>query len=268
MKVIEFKHWQSPDDCARDMWAHRRWEGGAGAAWQGGITSDEARRRARFGEQSLAANSDALVDRFLHNLPETQRRRWSLDVAGAFPDVPRHLAGHDPRTMRRRTLAADDTAPVRIFSEMGASSNISAEQYAKRGAAVLAFARAISMQRPVELLACHVCKDSSGPIDYVSRVLIWSCRLSVAPLNLSLAAAWLCHVGVYRGALVSLPEREHGFDNAGYTAKAAEMPTVRTILNLSPDDVYIPGCFDGDPIIDDPENWLTQALTEARLMGQ
>lgn len=263
-EILTSYRWASPADAMAASEAHPTW-GADDKVWTGGASMATARKWGAYGNDALVSASDALVDKYLAAMPETSRRRWGHDVAGAFPDVPRYVMGGDPRTMRRRSGRMDDRAPMRIFVDLSASSGVKAEAYAERGAAVMAFVRAAASSRPVELVACVIARNENKPPKSCSKIALWTCAIPSAPFNVSLAAAWFSHVGVYRGALVNLPGQKYGFTFSGFPLQSCHIDEGREILGLGPNDVYIPGAFYDDPIIRDPEGWIAGALKDARL---
>lgn len=150
----------------RDDWA--------GGSWQ------EAIDRARAGEQSRVALSDAFLEKVESmTRMETSQFQNVAAVAGGAVNVPAMLSG-TPVTMRQRRRVMAQVHPVVVLADCFASAGVSVDAISRRGAAILALVRALSAIRPVTLVAqCAL----GGPNT------LHSFRIETAPLDLA-RAAW------------------------------------------------------------------------------
>lgn len=225
-----------------------------------GCSRSEALRRGREGDIGLAEASAAIMAK-LH-LPDvaTHRKANVWDVAGYRPDVPRVLAGADPRVMRRRVRQDDARAPLRIYVDVLCSGGVGERQYMQRGACVLALVRVLAGQRPLELYACGFAPQRCGNIPGNVRANLWTVRLPTAPLDLPMVAGWIAHQGVFRAAMLG-----QSYDKAGGNAYPVEeecQPAVREALALAPRDLYLCGAFLGSELLTDPIGWIERTLRD------
>jgi hypothetical protein len=157
--------------------------GAANPAQWAGATLPDTLQRARAGDLPRVAPSDAMLEKVESMLElETLRAVTVPAVAGGVPCVPAYLAGH-PMAMRTRRRVASDRGEIVLAIDGFTPAKISAESITRRGAAVLALARAAAMLRPVRLVSFAV---SGGP----KHALAYTLTLDSAPLDLA-RAAWV-----------------------------------------------------------------------------
>ncbi len=140
------------------------------------------------GDLSQIAQSDD----FIRRLEEEQflSKAWRVrgDVVGSLPDIPAYIAGH-PMTMRRRIRTKKPQGPLVLFLETtGSGSTFANQGPLMRGSAMLALARILAPQRPVELYVC----TTFGRTLTMNAVL---CRVETMPLDLGRACYMLTNLG-------------------------------------------------------------------------
>jgi hypothetical protein len=154
------------------------------SAWAGASRAETV-QRARAGDVSRVAPSDALLSKIETSLDLSSLARASVPaVAGGVPVVPAFLAG-SPVAMRARRKVTSPRGEVALFVSQFVSHQVKADTIARRGAAVLALARALAMVRPVALYAYTASRSRDRPIASLTLV-----RLDSAPLDLA-RAAWM-----------------------------------------------------------------------------
>lgn len=139
--------------------------------------------RAESGDLDRVVASDAMLEKVESLLDMSSLRAVTRPaVAGGVPCVPAYLAG-SPIAMRVRKRVTHDRGEVVLFVDAWTSAGASADQIARRGAAVLALARALSSVRPVRVVSFA----ASGSDN---RQFLYSLPLDSAPLDLA-RAAWV-----------------------------------------------------------------------------
>jgi hypothetical protein len=232
-----------------------------GEAWTGGDSSLAACRKAKSGDLAGVARSDALLERFERFAFETERQRWTDDVCGGFPNVPAFLSGH-PLAMRRRIADKDGAAPLAVIVDLTTSAGISAETIEKRGAAILALVRLLTMRRPVELWGGVM--TAAGQRDGLCGVF---CRLETAPLDLATAAYVMTSAGFPRAACYPIAtvttEWRGGWPYNDYQASRKHMPEIcAAAFNHASETLCIPPVHMQDDITKNPEGWIEARLAE------
>lgn len=203
--------------------------------------------------QVLAAMRDGLP---APNLP-----RWERTVAGALPVVGAYMSGSPRAMMGRRPSQA---TPVRVVASVAASQGWSAEEVAKRGAAVAALVARLSASRPVELwISCELRTD-----DHVARA--YRVRIPSAPLDVDRVAHALCSIEVLRKLFFTLSHGRAGEKDGclgwAFGLSAAEQYAgARKAFNLTERDVYVPGMVwgradDNAEILRDPVAWVAKTV--------
>lgn len=242
---------------------HDSWNSG----WIGDSSLDAVCRKAISGDESLVAEAAKLLDEFSEITPETTRHQCARHVAGVTPDVPAFLAG-SPRAMRRRSNMQSDHAPIRIVVNMVSSGAITTEQMRKRGIVILAFLMAASARRAVTLDWAYVTTDSRE--SRFRKLGVISARIKSDPLDLASAAYAMGGPQIARsiGLFAHAKFVISGFWQSGGCVPSVEAtPAIRECLNMTPEDVFIPGAFYEDETIKNPKKWLAEQLTNAGLLG-
>lgn len=226
---------------------------------------DTVLREARTGSERMVAPSDALLAQIeTTNLATHQHERRAGPV-GAYAVVGDYLAGR-PDSMRRVVSVASDTAPVRVMVETGVSAGVTHGQMEQRGIAILALIRLLAAERPVTLTVVIASGDGRD----TRQVLI---DIPAAPLELATAAHALADADFTRrlgythllnmGCRPDLPW-SFGIAPCDAERRAEYDRAMRLTLNLSPQDIFIPGLYVNDPMLSDPLGWLARELHRVR----
>ena len=238
-----------------------RWHKSHGSDSWAGQSYEQAWRYAREGDLSAVAASDALLDKMEAYGLATVKAQWVDDVAGATPNVQAYVAGV-PLTMRRRTKAASNAAPLAIIVDLATSAFINVEQARKRGVAILALVRALSQRRPVELWAC-----SGLDADGCKNACFLTVRIDTAPLDLARAAYCLTNVGFPRRILYGLASGEFGFNGhwpfgRGRLSRSEMEACLAPAFQHVTQTLCIPGAHMSNEALDNPEAWLAKEIAE------
>jgi hypothetical protein len=235
----------------------------SGGSWTGGDTSAAACRKAKMGDLAGVARSDALLERFERFAFETERQRWVDDVCGGFPNVPAFLSGH-PLAMRRRIADKDGAAPLAVIVDLTTSAGINADTIEKRGAAILALVRLLTMRRPVELWAGVMTGSGIGNRNLAGVF----CRLETAPLDLATAAYVMTSAGFPRAVCYPVAMESAGFTSGGWpyndhNVSRANMTAIcAAAFHHASDTLCIPPVHMQDDITKNPEGWIEARLAE------
>ena len=230
--------------------------------FNGHETREDCARRTRGGDFERVAPSNALLERFERFAFETPRKGWRDDVTGSVANVPAYLAGQ-PTAMRRRVTNKDAGAPLAVIIDLATSSKISADTIEKRGAAVLALVRLLSMRRPVELWAGVFTGAGSNDRDCAAIFT----KIETAPLDLATAAYVLCSAGFPRRLLYSVAHESCGFVShwpyRNHSTSRAHMDAIcRAGFHHVTDALCIPAVHIEDDIASNPQAWIERKLTE------
>lgn len=199
-------------------------------SWFGG-TPEELRDTLNTGEPEIAEKAESLFDEFLQAvMPETQgghrvRRRR---VAGSTPNVPAAIAGR-PDSMYRFERQGD-CGPVRLFISMTCAAGVKREEMLERGIALSALIYALQTIRPVELYLV-----SQARLSWARSEIATVVRIGTAPFDLQRVATAVSHLGWGRYRLFDDRVR----DGAVHACWGRIPPA--DLLDLGPDDVYVPG---------------------------
>jgi hypothetical protein len=237
------------------------------AGWYGGDNFETIRDKTIAGDVSVVPQSDKLLAQFEQYSFASARNVVIDDVVGAIPNVQAFLSG-SPMSMRRKVKAQSDTAPVAVVIDLVSSASITAAQILQRGIALLAFVRAISMRRPVELWVSNGL-DADG-----RKNAVWAfARIDTTPLELAHACYALSCVGVARALCYGMSEALHGYqgtypyDDAQLTRKHyAEI--VRSALPHVTDVVAIPVILASDPLLHNPTAWVRDQLEQLNIKDE
>jgi hypothetical protein len=231
-----------------------------GRDWHGGLdTQEKVWSTLHTGSTYMLDESQKLLDKIHDTLDLSGiTRETEMSVVGACPSVPAFLAG-EPACMRRVVETEDQGTPVRVFFGLVSSGGISAEDLALRSAAILAFAQALSLRKPVELIGVVAMRVGWGG-DFDTCIQI---RIGMAPLDMSAMCA-LAHPGVQRGALYGMCEKlagAQGHDNSLLWPKTAEA----VLVGCQPGDVFFKSPYYDDvaEIKKDPIAWVQTQLEKA-----
>ena len=251
-------------DTGSDMARHAletatyRGEGFSGSGWSD-ISGKQACVNARDGNLEAAAASDRLVTQFEAFAPP--RMAWeSIDnTVGAVPVVPNYIAGN-PMNMRLRRRTSKETAPLAIIVDATSSGGINSADVNNRGSAILAFARAISARRPVELWVFAGLGSAGGGAVFVGN------RIETAPMDLAHAAPCLASVAWSRNVGYQIC-KAHG-SNGAWPFNRRALTSAQTEAVLSPalphlsETLVIPGIMLHDELTTKPVQWIQRTLAK------
>ena len=243
---------------------------GGSADWFGNVTALDAVNRTLYGDESLVAESDKLLEQFEHVSFASTARIWADDVVGAVPNVPAFLAGVPCNMRRKRRDDSQAAAPLALIVDVSTSAAITAQQIKRRGAAILALTRILSARRPVELW-CGTSGGSNmgGPM---GATFVMG-RLETAPLNLAQAAFVLSHPGFHRHLCYGIEARYFRFDGSWPYGAGAMSPTdmakcMAPAFDHVSETLCMPGLHVADLSVSDPAAWvgaMVDKLTARRL---
>jgi hypothetical protein len=199
---------------------------GAPVSWAG-ATFNTAVKRALSGDLSRVPASDAMLAQMESILDLSGLRSVTVPaVAGGVPCVPAFLAGH-PMAMRQRKRVTHDRGEVVLFVDAWTSGSASAESIARRGAAVLALARALSSVRPVRIVSWALSGSSKS-------AFLYSLPLESSPVDLA-RAAWIFSAPEFtRQARLAIQEQVLGDDTAARIDFDA-LPLLCDLLSVAPE---------------------------------
>lgn len=237
--------------------------------FNGFTTWDQAATRAGLGHDEAVPQAKKLLDKLEASI-SVETIAYTSSVAGVFPNVPEYLAG-EPECMMEPTPTDSDMAPMAVYVDLTTSAGITADQYRKRGIAVLALAMMLSQVRPISL---HVCTVMGGSqIKTGEKVSIVTSRIETAPLDLARAAYAMTDAAVPRRLFYAIADRQHNFYGDWPTLKDASygnatspeyVKRVRELLDLSDEVLYIPAVslFTGEAkqMVEKPVDWINAKL--------
>ena len=224
------------------------------ADWAG-ATMRQAVKRARAGDLPRAAASDLMLDQ-VEGLLDLATLKSSIvpAVAGGVPCVPAYLAGH-PAAMRVRRRVAHDRGEMVLAVEGYTPANIAADTIARRGAAVLALARAAAMIRPVRLVSFAVSGNSAAAFAYTLPI-------DAAPIDLA-RAAWVFGAPEFtRQIRLPIQSAVLGDDRSG-RVMANPRPFLCSVLGVADENLVLaPGFSGGDALDSDAAavDWVAARL--------
>jgi hypothetical protein len=234
-----------------------------GGSWYGGDNGRAATRKTRQGDLSRVPASDALMTKFERFAFDTERQIWADDISGGFPNVPAYLAGH-PLAMRRRLRDESAGHPLAIIVDLTTSSGVSAKTIERRGAAILALTRILTMRRPVELWAgCMTGADSGN-----KNLGAVFCKLETQPLDVATAAYVMTSAAFPRALCYAISGVECGYSDGGWpyndhSASRKHLPEIcAQAFTHATETLCIPAIHISDDIADDPEGWIERKLSE------
>lgn len=224
--------------------------------WSGGEDKYEVIRKCREGDERLVPMSDAFLESFDASIAHaTSKFRFISDMTHGVLDVGAYSAG-EPMQFRARKRVINEQAPLMIVCDLTLSGGISTRNMAKRGAAILALVRILSITRPISL---YVGVALSGGL---SCGLLM--RVDTTPINVSVAAHLFSHPGVTRqlgygylqGVLKSgggWPYNSEDFLRENYQAYWGRVLPMHEVF-------YVPSMYLHDKVISDPVQWIKDAL--------
>lgn len=188
----EPRKWSQGDSQANYDWYDKSWT--LGVDWQNAL------RMAREGWEEGIRKLHALAATVPNNTVTTRE----MSVAGEYPDVPRYLAG-DPYNMVKRGKQRVPKPTMTIVSSIGANCNVTGQQIANFGAAVVALVdRLESRGVRCEIIGCW---RSTGMRDSSTFCFSWTVKRPEDHLDLSAVAFGLGHPAMLRRLGFAVMER-------------------------------------------------------------
>lgn len=228
--------------------------------WNGNQTYSQARKMLWQGDSDAVERSEKLLDQMEASGIELQTEYWDNDLAGAIPCIPSYLAG-SPESMRRLVESTSETSPVKIFTSVCLSGGFSASEIEKRGTAILALVRKLSLIRPVEL---HIYADMHGrATDDTGDCAIPVIKLDTAPLDLTTVSYALANPGFLRQLCFAWGDAR-GFDGAwAWRGSPATYTTrIREVLKAETQDMVINGAYLSDDLMRNPLKWVNDQVVK------
>lgn len=232
--------------------------------WAGGIGFAGSLAKCRTGDLSLVAKSDALLSRYEGLAPVTRKTKTIASVAGGCPNVGAYLAG-SPVAMRRRQQMIDDAGPLVVIVDTTCSGGMTEEQLTRRGSAILALVRLLSLARPVSLyVGCSLAGGGTGK----KRVAHIYAAIDTAPLDLARSAHVLSSPTFNRALLYGLatdltgatdPYVQWPYDTEGTTMRQHAHKILGRVIQ-GEEFLFVPGAHLNHQNVQRPEKWLTDML--------
>jgi hypothetical protein len=223
--------------------------------WYGGDSLDDCVKRCDVGDTSYVARAEALVELFRDSVDISRLQpRWSMDVAGAFPNVPAFLSGQ-PECMYRRIQDESDRAPLTIWACVTSSGGVDAKKLLDRGIAITALYLALSATRPVNLRVFSGLGGYGNTSDGIISVAF------PQPIALSQAAFAFASQGFARGLTYNWIDKVFKTNGQwpsciGQGSREERINDWRPVLGAGPEDIIFPHVFYGDPDVVDPIGYV------------
>jgi hypothetical protein len=251
----------------------------APAYWRGYNTSNDSWSNNRSGAQALAslkngstehlAAAEAILDQLrVEGILSSGVQTWQASVTGAFPNVPNAIANIPDAMMRRvQSDIASISSPLHIVVQVDISGGVSTAQSRNRGVAVLGLVLALQQLRPVTVSVFSNLDPALNGSAHASLITLES-----APLDLDRATYMLCNVEFPRQLCYGIAcesanlKRKMSLLKWGWNTQptyARTIASVRDMLQLTPEDIYIPGGHLSDSLmLNNPVEWVKQQLVK------
>lgn len=198
----------------------------------------------------------ALVEQFSFELPTTQRVTRA-SVRGHRVNMSAYLVG-SPLNMIKRDVDTSDHSPLRIWIGTTSSWGIKPADINKRGAALAAFALALSARRTVYITPYVILGSGANSA-------IISVDLQSSPLYLNELAAHM-NVNLTRFLGIYACRTLNNDCDGGWPKDYNNEAAMRNHLGAAPDDVYLGSIHRDDPLLIDPIKWIKANL--AKYLGE
>ena len=225
-------------------------------SWYGNESPETCFGRRYLGDPSLVPEATS----FLSGIERLQTLNvhmadWVPSPFGAYPMVEDYLNG-SPEPMRRKQIVERDTSALRIIVNGTSSAGVDAKDLIRRGLVISAFVHALGAVRPVELWQLI---DGDGRLGF--SAVLWP--LATSPLDLALTCWALSSQRLARGFGYDFIGWSNDFRGGwpwGKHNHLSTIPQLYSILDLNPEDIYIPSVHLDDKIIKQPKAWLEEVL--------
>jgi hypothetical protein len=195
--------WSSPEAFAANVekagqnnsWNDSGWGYDSGEDWYGTKSMQDALKLIREGWKEGAEKASRLQGKILSQHP-LQRKQISYDIVGAYPNVPRAVAGN-PLNMRVPDLTKASRRPVvTLMSNMGASCGHSSDELVNRAAVVAALVDQIEAAGyACEVIGMAWGANNNHGIKVRTNVIL---KNSSQPVDITRLAFGLGHASMFR----------------------------------------------------------------------
>ena len=228
---------------------------GGGYAWDLGVDWYESVKRATSGDNTLVVSASQLLDKIQINTSDVSAFKTVLGVAGGGVCVPAYLTSH-PESMLSRQRRPRSSPQVNLYVCINSSAGVCADDLLKRGTAILALLEALRLQQVavdlflVSVLGAYNKSDNAnyGVIEIPSR-----------PLDLSTVGFAVAHPAFDRHLLHGLCSK---FGYVGGWAADRSIGKVRQVLDMQPQDIYIPEVYGCEEKFENPQAWIDQHISQ------
>jgi len=236
-------------------------------SWAGHKSGEQALASLKNGSMEHLAAAEQILDQLrVEGILSSGLRTWQPSVTGAFPNVPNAIANVPESMMRRQSSDfASMSSPLHIVVQVDISGGMDAKQIRNRGIAVLGLVLALQSMRPVTVSVFSNLQPTDKTSAHASLITLES-----APLDLDRATYMLCNVEFPRQLCYGIGCESAGIKHTpgllrwGWNKIPTDKKTieaVREMLQLSPDDIYIPGGhITDDLMLNKPVEWVKQQI--------
>lgn len=245
------------------VWRQNDSRANHGREWTLGVDWDRALRMAKEGWEEGVRKLFALAAAVPNNTVTTRE----MSVAGEYPDVPRYLAG-DPFNMVKRGKQRVPKPSMTIVSSIGANCNVTGQQMANFGAAIVALVdRLESRGVRVELMGVW---RSQHMGDKSTFCCSWTVKRAEDHLDLSAVAFGLGHPAMLRRFGFAIMERSPKQCEVYNYGVSSDVVGPVDLVDVPPNALYIGGvgsngyaCNTLDGAIDYAKNSINRAYRAA-----
>lgn len=228
--------------------------------WDGGVSPNEAMKRAVQGDTSIVAASTDALDKL--EIQQGEEIAWTTvrDVWGTRPDIGAFLAG-SPYNMKRRVRANASTRHVSIYVSTTCSAGISASDMLKRGQTILGLLEALQqMQVGVDLYLLVESGGREGKINSIGAI-----RIESRPLDISTAGFAIAHPAFARHLTYTHWRTLDGGWNGSWPVDyhyGDYTRILRGALEMSDSDIWIPAATTYDDAMRNPATFIQEKIQQ------
>lgn len=231
-----------------------------GDSWLGGPW-EQCLNNLMVGDTTNLVAAQSLVDKMRdENLFSMGQPELVSGIVGFCPNVPNALMGA-PYDMFNVVQSENESilSPIKIFVETTVSAGLTNSELVNRGVAVMAFALAMSMVRPIELYAASFGHIESKSCEQVCGAIV---RIPTSPLDLERATFMLTAPGYCRRLAFPAMNYQQGL------CREQSIPFPRDRRDLcmcEPHDVLIQGGHLYDTLmLTNPVQWVKNMIAKHR----
>lgn len=181
------------------------------------------------------------------------------NVRGHRVNMSAYLAGSPLNMMRRETELSEHT-PIRVWVGTTSSIRISPATINKRGAALAAFALALSVKRQVTITPfMYEFNGERETSREAGKGALLSVDLSTSPLVVSELSA---HLDVHGARYLGMYATHCADPDTRSCIPDKPESLMRYLLGAQPNDVYLGAIHIADPILRDPVEWINTNLAK------